>query len=93
MASKYADSVAQSTSPAVGTVITGRGKVVRNDTTRFGLRRLVIGQRGAYPDLETWCESVRGASLLGYMYEERMVEGTLTLYLWLFWKEERHESI
>ncbi len=74
-------------SPAVGTVITGEGRVAFHDITRFGLHRLCIEASGKYPDLETWSQMLKGMDLRGHRYTERETCGAFLCYLWIYFKE------
>jgi hypothetical protein len=73
--------------PAVGTTIKGQGAVVRHDVTHYGLHRLCIALAGRYPDLELWCEMIKGRELKLHDYAERIVVNVCQCYLWLYWKE------
>lgn len=76
--------------PAVGTIITGEGKVVRRDETVAGLHRMCVELKDRYPDLETWADMVsrgRTISLWRHRYTEKVVSNVFTGFLWIYWKE------
>ena len=73
--------------PAVGTVVQGRGRVVLRDVNVFGLHRMCVSLIGTYPDLETWSDLLEGKEIKLHHYSERMVANVCECFLWLFWKE------
>lgn len=75
--------------PAVGTVITNEGKVVRHDVTRYGLHRMCVAVKDKYPDVETWFELLKNKPLIKIKtrYAEKIVAGVFIGYLWFYWKE------
>ncbi len=73
--------------PAVGTAITGEGRVVFHDITRCDLHRVCIETTGKYPDLEVWSEVLKAYDLRGYRYTERETCGAFFGYLWFYFKE------
>lgn len=75
-------------SPAVKTTISGEGTVVFHDETRFGLRRLCVMRRDAYPDAEVWMGLLENADVKSIRYAEREVNGIWSYFLWLYWKEQ-----
>ena len=73
-------------SPALGTVITGEGKVVFRDVTRYGLHRMCVETVGKYPDVETWMELLKDRDVKAIRYTEKMT-AVFVGYLWFYWKE------
>ena len=75
--------------PALGTVITGEGKVVFRDETGYGLQRMCVSTQGKYPDVETWTALLenRDLTFIKIRYTEKMVAHVFTGYLWFYWKE------
>lgn len=73
----------------VGTVITGEGKVVFHDVTRYGLHRLCVETAGKYPDVEVWLEMLKAYRVKSIRYTEKITVGNLFFgYLWFYFKEE-----
>lgn len=75
-------------SPAVGTGITGEGKVVFHDVTMYGLHRMCVGVAGKYPDVEIWLELLRDVHVMKTRYTEKMTVSVFVGYLWFYWKEQ-----
>lgn len=74
-------------SPAVGTVITGEGRVVFHDVTRYDLHRMCVATKDMYPDVETWLALLKGKEVKATRYTEKIVSGVFLGYLWFYWKE------
>jgi len=72
----------------VGTTITGEGKVVFHDVTRYGLHRLCVEVTGKYPDVEVWLEMLKDMNVRLIRYTEKITVGDLFIgYLWFYFKE------
>jgi hypothetical protein len=74
-------------SPAVGTVITGEGRVVFHDVTRYDLHRMCVATPQRYPDVETWLETLKGRNVMATRYTEKTTGTVFIGYLWFYWKE------
>ncbi len=73
--------------PAVGTSITGEGKVVYHDISRCDLHRMCVETAGKYPDVEIWMDMLKDKDVRGCRYTERETCGAFLGYLWFYWKE------
>ena len=76
-------------SPAVGTAITGEGKVVWHDVTGYGLHRMCVSTKDKYPDVETWLKLLedRRYEIKSIRYAEKQNDVAFYGYLWFYWKE------
>lgn len=73
---------------SVGTVITGEGKVVFHDVTRYALHRLCVAVQGKYPDVEVWLEMLSEVNVKSIRYTEKITVGHVFIgYLWFYFKE------
>jgi hypothetical protein len=71
----------------VGHGITGQGRVVRRDVTRYGLHRMRVELAERYPDLSIWSQALGpDARLLLHDYGERTSGPILMCWLILYWK-------
>lgn len=75
-------------SPAIGTTITGEGRVVFHDISRCGLHRMCVETEGKYPDWEVWAELLKTYDIRGMRYTEKETILVAFLgYLWIYFKE------
>ena len=73
----------------VGHSITGQGRVVRRDVTRYGLHRMRVELAERYPDIELWVQALGPAARpLLHDYSERFSGHLLLCGLTLYWKED-----
>ena len=80
--------VLRTLSPAVGTSITGEGRVVFHDVSRCDLHRMCVETIGKYPDVEIWMELLKDRDVRGVRYTERVNSvGVFLGYLWFYFKE------
>lgn len=73
----------------VGTVITGEGKVVSHEVSRYGLHRLCVAVEGKYPDVEVWLDLLNAPRVNVRLihYTEKVSLGVFVGYLWFYFKE------
>ena len=73
--------------PAVGTKITGEGRVVFHDVTAYDLHRMCVATEGRYPDVEVWMELLKDRHVMFIRYAEKITAGVFIGGLWFYWKE------
>ena len=72
---------------SVGTAITGEGKVVTHEMSRYGLHRLCVAVEGKYPDVEVWLDLLSDVNVKLIRYAEKVSLGVFVGFLWFYFKE------
>jgi hypothetical protein len=66
----------------------GEDRVLLNDTTKYGLRRVAVARKNVEPDVEAWLDycakKANGAEVWGWLVKREKESFYL---LWIVWKE------